>query len=438
MTNEQLNKVCEKIEAKESWYSERTAYAKGFNPVVFQPLPKPAPDYRIAVPVIKKAMSFYSGYFMKSGAITYEGDYYDTTLQPIFDENDEQLVSSLEFQDALKFGHTYELLWVDNNGKEKNFYPIPAEQGMPVYSDDLRKKLIGFYWLREIEEDEKEVYVLTYWDDKTQMEWRKKEGDKNWVQSPDVPHAFGEVPVNIGQIAEDGSNLFDHVKDLLDLYDVLISGDIANESQRYANALILFAERLDTITTDESGRTMVDRLKEINALDGLGDDPAKKVQYLVRNIPTDFIKFACETIMAMITDLLPLPNMESDKVGGTLTGVAQAYRLLPFEFKVADIEANWSRFLQNRIYLLSAVTKGLGGSDDGSRDVTIKFTRNLPRNLSEIADIVSKLVGVVSEETLLRLFPADIIPDVKEEMKRIKAEKPEETMPVTEPVDDAV
>lgn len=431
MTNEELNKICEKIESKDRWYKERDAYAKGLNPPVFQPLPKPAPDFRIAIPVVKKALSFYAGYFMKSGAITYEGDYYETVLKPIFDENDEQLVSSLEFQDALKFGHTYELLWVDKNGTEKNFYPIPAEQGMPVYSGDLRKTLVGFYWLRELAD---ETEVLTYWDSSAQYEWRKAKDGKDWIEEKPVPHAFGQVPVNIGKIAEDGSNLFDHVKDLLDLYDVLISGDIANESQRYANALILFAERLDTITTDESGRTMVDRLKEINALDGLGDDPNKKVSYLVRNIPTDFIKFACDTIMAMITDLLPLPNMESDKVGGTLTGVAQAYRLLPFEFKVADIEANWSRFLQNRIYLLAAVTKGLGGSDDGSRDVTIKFTRNLPRNLAELADIVSKLVGIVSEETILGMFPADIIPDVKAEIERIDAEKPEETMPSSETV----
>jgi len=425
MTSQQLEKICEKIESKENWFHERDAYAKGINPVIYQELPKAAPDFRISVPFARKAIQQFSGYMMRSGSITYSGGFFESTLKPIFDANDEELVSAMEFVSALKYGVTYELHYSDNNGKDKVFYPIPTNQGLPVYSTDLRPRLTGFYWLRKVEEE----CILTFYDATTQTEWRKPEKAKDWSAPVVVMHGYGQVPVNIGYISDDHENLFDHVKDLIDFYDKLVSGDIANESQRYVNALLLLADRMDTITTDESGRTSADRLREIMMLDGLGDEPAKKVAYLTKNIPTEFISFACKTIYDHIHDMTPMIDQRDDSLGQA-SGVAMEYRLLPFEYKAADIEANWSRFLQNRIYMIAGVTKGLGGAVDGVTEVQINFKRNLPKNLAEIADTMSKLVGLVSEETLLRLLPSTVVPDIAEELARIDATKPDMAMPV--------
>lgn len=424
-----LNKIAEKIEGKAKWFQEREAYAKGTNPVIFQELPKSAPDFRIPVPFVKKALQQYSGYMVKAGTITYTGTYYDSTLKPLYDANDEALVTSMCFSDALKFGTCYELHWTDNNGSDKQFYPIPTEQGKPVYSDDLKKKLIGFYWLREIEEDDKETYVLTYWDDTTQYEWRKPEGANDWVAQPEVMHGYGQVPVNVGHIAEDKSNLFDHCKELIDLYDKLISGDVANESQRYVNALLLLAERLDDVTVDETGRTMVDRLNELRLFDGMGDDPGKKAAYLTKDIPTAFIEFACTTIYELIHDMMPMIDQNRD-VTGTITGEGQKWKLQPFEQKCADIEANFSRFLYNRMRLIAGVTKSLGGSADGVDSVSIKWTRNLPKSITETIDNAMKLYGTLPDEIWIAMLPEDIVPDKKLALKLMKDMKPEASMPV--------
>lgn len=423
-----LNKIAEKIEHKEKWFQERQCYATGANPVIFQELPKSAPDFRIPVPFVKKALQQYSGYMVKAGTITYTGKYYDSTLKPIYYANDEALVTSMCFSDALKFGTCYELHWTDNNGSEKQFYPIPTEQGKPVYSDDLKKKLIGFYWLREIEDDDKETYVLTYWDDTTQYEWRKPEGAKEWTAQQEVKHGYGQVPVNIGHIAEDKSNLFDHCKELIDLYDKLISGDVANESQRYVNALLLLADKMDDVTVDETGRTMVDRLRELMMLDGLGDDPGKKVAYLTKDIPTAFIEFACKTIYDLIHDMMPMIDARDDNLVAT-SGIAMRYKMMPFEYKCADIEANFNRFLYNRMYMIAGVTKSLGGSADGVFDVDIKWTRNLPENATEIADIATKLYGTLPDEIWIQLFPTSIVPDKALALKLMEANKPEVVIP---------
>jgi len=351
------------------------------------------------------------------------------------------LITYSELQEAMKHGTVYELVWLDKNGSEVNFKDIPFDQGLPIYSDDLKKTLTGFVWIREIEgEDENDTYLATYWDQFNQEEWTKKEKDKDWTFVSTAPHAGqGIVPVNIGQINKDGTNLIEHVKSLIDFVDILFSGDMANESQRYSAALLLFAERLDTITTDESGRTMVDRLKEINALDGLGDDPAKKVQYLVRDIPTEFIKFCFDTADMLIHNNLPLIDASADKMGSDTAGVALEWKTWPFELRCADIEAWFSRFLQNRIYIIAKMLGNIQAKGGEVTKVDIRFTRNLPRNVTEMVDNFVKVSpDGLSIETALKLLPADIMEGgVLEEVKRIKAERPEEVMPKkTEVVND--
>lgn len=426
--NKHLNKIASKIEARQRWFQEREAYSKGLNPVIYQELPKPAPDFRISVPFAKKAIQQYAGYMVKADSISYTGTYFDSTIKPIFDANDEALVTAMEFDSALKYGTCYELHWTDNNGRDKHFHPIPTDQGHPHYSDDLKKKLVGFFWLREVEDEDGEACLLTYWDDTTQYTWRKMEGKDDWGVPEEVPHGYGQVPVNVGHISKDKSNIFDHVKELIDLYDKLISGDVANESQRYVNALLLLAERMDDQTTDELGRTMVDRLREIGMFDGLGDDPTKKVAYLTKDIPTAFIEFACKTIYDLIHDMVPMIDSRDDKLVAQ-SGVAMKYKLMPFEQKCAEIEANFSRFLYNRLRLIAGVTSGLGGSADGVDKITIKWTRNLPENTTEIVDNAVKLYGILPDEDWLALLPSDIVPDANATLKRMLENKPEVVMP---------
>ena len=56
--------------------------------------------------------------------------------------------------------------------------------------------------------------------------------------------------------------------------------------------------------------------------------------------------------------------------------------------------------------------------------VDIQFTRNIPSNETEIADIVDKLSGICSTETLLAQIP--FVDDVGEEMNRIQKDKEEQ------------
>jgi SPP1 family phage portal protein len=262
-----------------------------------------------------------------------------------------------------------------------------------------------------------DVQRATIYDAINRQEWNQ-EGDQ-WAMIEEVPHGYGQVPVNIGYIDRDGRNLFDHVLPILDSIDKLASADVMNEADRYSSALLAMAERLDAEATDESGRTMIDRLKELRLIDGLGDGDVKsKIAFITKDLPVDFIKFAIEFLERMARESLQIPNMMDPKFGES-SGIAKAFQLLPLEYLCSRIEGHFARFLYNRIYLIAGISSTLGDDTTGARDVQISFKRNLPYDLVEISDVVSKLKGIVSDETILKLFPSQIIPDVEAELEKI-------------------
>lgn len=416
MTTEEIKKYVEQITTNALRRNTQKAYHSGNHVALLQPEPKPNPDVRAPVPFARKSVALIKGYMAKPGDITYQGNYYESTLKPIFDLNDEQLVTADELEDCLIHGVCYELHWMDESSV-KQFYPVPVEQGLPIFSDSLKPELLGFVWYRVLSDGSE---IATLYDVATKYDFTKaKDAKAEWVKGEEKPHGYGVVPVNIGKIDRDYRNLFDHVLPLIDLYDKLISEDVGNELQRFNNAIMLMAERIDATSTDDNGRTMIDRLKEMRLIDGLspdGSDVRGKVAFATRDVPTAFLEFSAKQVERLIYEMLMIVNPNDDSFA-TASGIAQAYKLLAMEYLCAGIESYFSRFLQNRIKIISGLTAELGDSVDGMDEVTINFKRNLPHNLAEIADIMSKLNGMVSDETLLKLLPDTLVPDMEKELQ---------------------
>jgi SPP1 family phage portal protein len=415
MNADELKKKIDTHSQKLPRILNQQAQALGNNPGIFRPGPKSAPDNRIPVPIARQVVQFVTGYMGKPGNTTYSGDYYENTLKPIYDFNDEQLLTSNELEDACIHGVCYELHWLDESGN-KNFYSVPVSQGIPIWSNDLKRVLLGFIWHRTVDEAE----YATVYSQTTVEEWEK--GAKDWtITKEETPHGYTQTPVNIGMIDRDGRNLFDHVIPIMDAIDKLTSADVMNEADRYAGALLAMAERIDTVTQDELGRTMVDRMKELALIDDLKEGNVKdKIAFITKDLPVDFIKFAIEFLERMARESLQLPNMMDPKFGES-SGIAKAFQLLPLEYLCARIEAHFTRFLYNRIYLISGISKALKEDTAGVYEVQIKMDRNLPEDLLEKVEMFTKLKGAVSDETALKILPTSLVPNIGEELERMGA-----------------
>ena len=418
MTTKEIDKAIENHRSLTTRYYDKKTYKIGLNAGIFQADAKPEPDNRIPVSFIYRALRLMKGYFAKAGNITYSGDLM-ATLQQIFDDNDEQLVTGANFEDASAYGSGYELHWYSGEG-QFNFETIPVDQAIPIYTDDLRPVLQEFLWHRKTRLG---VELVTLYNDKEYIEYQRDQEKKEWIKVPERSgsHLYGKVPIVEYNISREKRNVFDHVLPLMDIYDRLIS-EVGNEHEKFANSILLLQAMLDDTTKDENGKTQVDRIGEARIMQGL-DDVHKSAAYLERNVNDTFIGNTLDRWERLIYEMLCIFNPNDDSFA-TASGIAQAYKLLGFELLIADMEAYFSKGLQNRIYMIAGHESFKGSGDP--RAVTINFTRNLPFDLEKMAQIVSLLAGgrsVISDETLLKLFPATLVPDYEEELARVKAQR---------------
>ena len=375
----------------------------GKHPPILAPLPKPDPDARISIPFLRKAVDDMGGYMAKPGLIQYEGDEYEQFLKPIFDQNEDPIITQNLFKKACIHGMSFEVHWMEDG--QDQFAIVPTEQGIPVYGDDIRPKLIEFIWLKKI--DDKEIAVV-YGPDSVDT-WTKEKG---WTIVESEPHGYGKVPIVIYTINYDKENLFDHCRDMVDLYDRLLSQDISNEAARYQAAILAMAERIDT-TPDENGFSMVDKLKQIGVIDGLGSEQPvqSKIGFITKDVPTGFIQLALTTTKNLIYEMLGIPNPDQQNGSSETSGYAMALKNMTFEFLCSSIEGNFIRGLQDRIRLIGGhVLNNFDGTT-----ISIKMGRNTPFDLQQNAIVAAQLMGLWDKQALLGLFPPTVLSDEAKE-----------------------
>jgi SPP1 family phage portal protein len=213
---------------------------------------------------------------------------------------------------------------------------------------------------------------------------------------------------------------------LVDLYDRVISQDVANELSRFANAYLMLADTIDDVTVDERGRTKLDRLKEVKIFDQLGidGDVRQKVAYLERNVNNSFIEATLDRAERLIYEMLNMQNPNDDGFAAA-SGIAQKWKMLGAELDAANMESYFSIFLYQRIELIAAILSNTGSPVSGDvESVDISFKRTTPSNLLEIAQTIALFGGQeLSERTKLGLLPSDVIESVDDELERLAEQR---------------
>ena len=376
-----------------------------------------APDNKIAVPYARKIITTVTGYMYKPGLITYSSDEdkYIETLQGIFDENNETIKTSEAGKQTSIQGVGYEVHYTQKQGSKimPRFAKLKASEGIPVYNTDIEPELTAFlhpYTYGDME------YLDVYYADVIAYYERRKV-DPVYMPVIEEPHIYGQVPIVVYRNNEEELGDFEHVKSLIDAYDVLMS-DSMNEFDRFAWAYLIF-KGYQPPTAEEA--------KSIKQRKIFGVDADGAVQFLTKDINHAFIMFMAEWIRKEIHKQTHVPDfLDSGKTGDALSGVAIDKLLYDFEFVAATKEALFKEGLYNRIDLINRVL-GQGRANFGLTDsaaglVEITFTRNKPDMSAQNAETMQKYNGMVSLETLLGKF-APFVTDVQAELERLNAEK---------------
>ncbi len=115
-------------------------------------------------------------------------------------------------------------------------------------------------------------------------------------------------------------------------------------------------------------------------------------------------------------------NLTDENFSGNTSGVAMEYKLLGLEMVTKIKERYYRKGLRKRIRLFCNFLnlKAVALEADS---IIPTFSRALPKNLVEIAQMIANLDGKVSSKTLIRLLP--FVEDPDNEIESLKQEKEE-------------
>lgn len=317
------------------------------------------------------------------------------------------------------YGRAYELMYVDEDGHTRFKYLKPLEC-IPIYDGTVENNLK--YFIRYCEEQDPVTLVTTVtawvYDDVGCSEYKGSSvGDLDLMGTTE--NVFGYIQVNeyINNNFYEGD--FEKVISLIDAYDLMCS-DTLNELDYFSDAYLLFANcEIDTESVQDMKNNRI-----IQAQSG-DSGQAAVVQWLTKNANDVQCENTKKRTVDEIHKLSKVPNLDPSAFVSHTTASHVFYSLLSTEDLVSKKEKKFKKGLQQRlekiVHLLNV--KGIDTNYD-YREIEIAFNRNIPQGLESIADPISKLRDLISDETLISLIPG--ITNPLEELKKRDAQRERE------------
>jgi SPP1 family phage portal protein len=461
LTSAELDNLKNNIDLAE--IAKNEAYYRGKNPPILEEKNKKKPDNKIPVALGYRLISNLSGFAARTGDIfinqvseakedTDQSDF-EKKRQELDKKNNGLLLNSQLYVDTLKQGISYDLVWTEKKeGSEVfdiKYAQIPNYQAVPIWDNELStvKKLSGFirFWeevemvgsdakgvessipINQASESASKQVTIQ----KAQVfsvggyQMYRKIGQADWMLDGEfVVQPFKVVQVSAYRGSKDAMPYIEPVTVLIDQMDKVISRNM-NEVERFNNAILGVLKKISPEV-----KKKIDEMGVIdNLISGIEGNPTEAVfpKFIARDVPTAHAQMMLDVIEKLVYEIMGSPNF-SDESFGTASGIALLYRLIGLEYSASETDVWYDQGLMNRNDLINqalSIQENVNEINEGFQPVIV-HNRNLPVDVSFIADNALKLKAIgISDETILKLFPKSIIPDVKKEMERIEASKPD-------------
>lgn len=354
----------------------------------------------------------YQGY-LTGQDITYTSPNDISAIVDILSYNDVRTEDSELLKQALIYGRSFEINYIDEDGKQR-FKVLDTRQCIPVYDNTLNQNLlcvIRFYPIDQF--DVSNGYnVDIYYTDRIEH-YTMNTGFTTLRFTGEEQHFYHQVPVTVFSLNPEEKSIFDKIMGLQDAYNTLLSSEV-DDFEAFCDAYLVLKNV--TATADDVAE-MKEKRVIVLPYAAQGVDP--DASFLNKNISDTQIENMLTNIDEQIHKISNSPDF-TDEAFGTSSGVAMKYKLVGFENTAGAIAANMTKALQKRLELICEILN-LTSGEQMWRDVEITFTRNLPVDLAETANLVNTLKGTVSDRTLLSLLP--FVSDIDKELEMVEESK---------------
>ena len=386
------------------------------NKIVNRIMADPAkPNNKLANPYASYITDTLTGYFVGE-PITYNSndEVLLQDLSMIFEYNDEADENMELAKNASIYGVAYEMLYFSEEDKMIRFKPLSPKEIIPIFDKSVESNLLAvirYYDDYNVVED-KTYTIIEVINNIEVVRYQTSKGSTSLMLLEQYPHYFGMVPIAIFKNNEEERGDFEPVISLIDAYDTMES-DSVNDFAYFVDCYLA----LYGFTAEAED---VQKMKENRVL--LMDD-GTKAEWLIKNSNDTTIENMKNRLDADIHKFAKCPNLADKEFASNASGIAIKFKTLGTENLVAIKERKFKRGLQQRLELMSMINSVLRESFDW-RAIDIVFSRNLPTNDMDIANMVNSLRDIVSDETLLAQVP--FVEDVQAEMDRIEEQREKE------------
>lgn len=305
-------------------------------------------------------------------------------------------------QKASIFGTAYEFIYTDEDGQPRLYSPDPR-QAFVIYDDTVRQKPVAgvyYYKLHDSVTNQDTGYSVYLCTASMITHFVTDTGFSPKLPDENRPHGMGGVPlIEIYNNSTCGSD-FEPVLSLIDAYNTLQS-DRVNDKEQFVEAILLIKGSVLGDDNDEKSESYK-ALRENGLLELDADSSA---EWLTRQFDENSVEVLRKSLEQDIHKFANVPCMSDESFGGNASGVAMRYKLLGFEQITKIKERYFREGLKERLRLLCNWLNTTGKATISARDISIQFTRALPVNETEVAQLVSELRDLVPREILLGLLP---------------------------------
>lgn len=351
------------------------------------------PNNKIGNPFSSLITDTIVGYFAGK-PVNYQSQDKDLMIkmQSIFDDNSEASHNKQLTKQLTVMGLSYELVYMsDADIKMKVLDP---RNTFLIFDDTLDGKVlagVNFVDVPDYVNDSVTTKFYIYVED-TVSEYTLVEEEAKEISIDS--HHWGRVPITRYLNNDDATGAFEKVLTLIDAYD-LATSDTQNNLEYFADAYLAITgaefEDDSDVTTMKEDRVML--LPEGATAQWLTKEISQEVEEFKNRLKTD------------IHALSQIPNLNDSSFSSQQSGEALKYKLFGLENLVSSTEGYFKQALERRIQLITHMLNIKTSTPYDYTAVTMAFTRNIPQNLTALADIASKLTGIISDETLFTLLP---------------------------------
>ena len=372
---------------------------------------KSKPNNKIANAYASYITDTLVGYFIGEPISYTSND--ETLLQDltmIFEYNDEADENAELAKNASIYGVAYELLYLSEEDKMIRFKSLDPKEIIPVFDKSIEGNLLAvirYYDDYDVVDDKTNTIVEII--DATHVRRYKLNTALSLLE--EYQHYFQMVPVAIFKNNEEERGDFENVISLIDAYDKMES-DTLNDFEYFVDAYLAlygFTADADDVASMKENRILL-------------MDEGTSAEWLIKQTSDVYVENMKNRLDADIHKFAKCPNMSDKEFASNASGVAIKFKLLGTENLVSIKERKFKRGLQQRLELMSMINGVLREAFDW-RAIDIIFTRNVPSNDTDIANMVNTLRDIVSEETLLAQIP--FVENVQDELERLKQEREE-------------